>query len=285
VTGWDTILMVDWSGGNDRGPRPKADAIWIGAETPDGPENPVYCRNRQLAEAWLTDRFEAERAAGRRVLAGFDFPFGYPAGFSEAITGTEDALALWDWLEARIEDAPNANNRFEIAGQINSSLPGVGPFWGNGLKRDVDHLPRKGRVRTPNPFPERRVCEQRAKGAFTCWQLSGAGAVGSQVLMGLPVLARLRRRFAGQVAIWPFEPLDRPIAMVEIWPSLIAPAVAAASPLHPVKDAVQVMVMARALARLGPALAPLLEVPDTGAEGWILGLGHEAALTQVATWP
>lgn len=283
MTGWDTILMVDWSGGNDRGPRPKADAIWIGAVGSDGPEAPVYCRNRQVAEAWLADRITRERAQGRRVLAGFDFPFGYPEGFARAVTGREDALAVWDWLEARIEDAPKTNNRFEIAGRMNALFDGIGPFWGNGRpKVDVPHLPRKGRTRTPNPFPERRACELRAKGTFTCWQLAGAGAVGSQVLMGLPMLARLRRRFAGQVAAWPFQPLDRPVALVEIWPSLIAPVVTAQAHLHPIKDAVQVMVMARALDRLGPALAPLLDVTGTGAEGWILGLDHETTLAEAA---
>ena len=27
---FDTVLIVDWSGGNDRGTRPKKDAIWTG---------------------------------------------------------------------------------------------------------------------------------------------------------------------------------------------------------------------------------------------------------------
>jgi len=76
---------------------------------------------------------------------------------------------------------------------------GVGPFWGNPFPNvDFEHLPRKGLARTNTQFPEKRAVERRAKGSFACWQLSGAGAVGSQVLMGLPVLARLRRRFAGK---------------------------------------------------------------------------------------
>ena len=44
---------------------------------------------------WLADLLAAERAAGRRVLAGFDFPFGYPRGFAAALTGRAEALALW----------------------------------------------------------------------------------------------------------------------------------------------------------------------------------------------
>ena len=42
------------------------------------------------ALAWLADHLADERAAGRRVLAGFDFPFGYPRGFAAALTGQLD---------------------------------------------------------------------------------------------------------------------------------------------------------------------------------------------------
>ena len=78
-----TVVMVDWSGGNDRGAAPKSDAIWACIAGQD----PIYFRNRQLVEVWLHDLFDTERSAGRRVLAGFDFPFGYPAGFAKAVTG------------------------------------------------------------------------------------------------------------------------------------------------------------------------------------------------------
>ncbi|HAW46202.1 MAG TPA: molybdopterin molybdenumtransferase MoeA, partial [Roseovarius sp.] len=84
-------------------------------------------------------------------------------------------------------------------------------------------LPRKD-TREGHGMVERRAAEARAKGAFTCWQMGGAGAVGGQVLTGLPVLNRLRRRFYGQVSVWPFEVLDKPVALVEVWPGLINPA-------------------------------------------------------------
>ena len=45
----------------------------------------------------------------------------------------------------------------------------------------------------------RHAVEHLAPGAFTCWQMGGAGAVGGQVMTGLAVLQRLRRRFAGQL--------------------------------------------------------------------------------------
>ena len=267
--------MVDWSGGNQGRKVPQADAIWICTE--DG--SPEYMRHRGLAEAWLDDWIEGRLSAGQRALVGFDFPFGYPEGFARAVTGSDDPFALWDWFTLRIEDAPTSNNRFDVAASINHLVgAGRGPFWGNALKRDIAGLARNKRGYA-NPFPEKRMCEHQASGAFTCWQLAGAGAVGSQVLMGLPVLNRLRKRFAGKIAIWPFEPLDAPIAFVEIWPGLINDVVGR----HVgIRDAVQVRLMAQGLAALDPdRLREMLDV-DAPEEGWILGLGFEDALKAAA---
>ena len=279
---FDTVIVVDWSGGNDRGATPKADAIWACVVRGGVTETPVYLRNRQVAEAWIADTLQIERAAGRRVMVGFDFPFGYPRGFARAVAGTDDPLALWDWLAERIEDAPKANNRFDVAGAINVVLGGNGPFWGNGLKREIDGLPRT-KAGYENPFAQRRQAEERAKGAFSVWQLSGAGSVGSQALMGLPVLARLRRRFGDHLAVWPFQPLDAGIALVEVWPSLIAPEIAARVQPDEIKDAAQVRVLAQALsAPSADQLATMLADGDS-EEGWIFGLGHEDALRGALT--
>lgn len=267
----ESFVMVDWSGGNDRGPTPKADAIWVCAARDGVSEAPIYLRNRALAERWLTERITAERAAGRTLWIGFDFPFGYPAGFAAALTGRADPLALWDWFEARVEDVPRGNNRFDLCAGINALWPAPGPFWGNGLKRDIAGLPRlKPDIRATG-LAERRVVETRARGAFSVWQLSGAGAVGSQVVMGLPVLARLRRRFAGQVAVWPFEAMDRPVRLLEIWPSLFP----GKPPVGMIKDAWQVQEVARRLSGMGgDALRRMLNV-TAPEEGWILGVTQE----------
>jgi molybdopterin molybdotransferase len=279
---FDTFLMVDWSGGNDRGPTPKKDAIWICVARGGIADEPVYMRNRQVAEDWILAFLKTEQAAGRRVLAGFDFAFGYPTGFGRSLTGSDDPFAVWQWITDRIEDSPSANNRFDLAGQINARFDGVGPFWGNGLKRDIAHLPRKGLARRDHNMPEKRRAEQAAKGAFTVWQLSGAGAVGSQVLMGLPMLTRLRKAILPDVAVWPFERLDKPVAFVEIWPSLIAKAVAATQPAGRIKDAHQVLLLAQTLSALSPnELDDMLDIAPT-PEGSILGLGLETLLSQTA---
>ena len=284
MTPFDTVAIVDWSGGNDTGPRPRRDAIWLGITRQGQDQPPVYLRNRTEAETALATLIDTEGSAGRRLLIGFDFPFAYPSGFAQALTGGADPLAVWDWLEARITDTPRANNRFDVAGAINRALgQGRGPFWGNARPRhDIAGLPRT-KAGYANPFPDRRAVEHAARGSFTCWQLAGAGAVGSQVLMGLPVLARLRRRFAGQIAVWPFEPLETPVAFVEIWPSLIDGAVKRAEARGGIRDAHQVRLLARALSRLpAPALRAMLHV-DAPEEGWIMGLGHEDKLEQAAT--
>lgn len=285
MTGFTRFAMLDWSGGNDTGPRPRKDAIWLAEAEAGHPTQAWYLRNRHLAEDALAARIDSALSDGARLLIGVDFPFGYPQGFARALTGKDDPLAVWRWLEDRIEDRPKQNNRWSVAGEINRTLGGgKGPFWGNGAKADMPGLPRT-KQGYANPFPDRRACEAQAKGSFTCWQLAGAGAVGSQVLMGLPVLERLRRRFPEQIAVWPFEPLDRPVALVEIWPSLINPAVKAktdALGAQAIKDEWQVRLMAEALAALpAPDLWQMLDV-TAPEEGWIFGLGHEPALLEAA---
>lgn len=270
--GFDTIVTVDWSGGNAKSAKPCADAIWVSIARQGRQYAPLYFRSRQDVEPWLCALMEEELTAGRRVFMGFDFAFGYPHNTAERITGTANPLDLWDWFAERIEDSPKQNNRFDVAGSVNARFEGVGPYWGNGLKRDIAHLPRKGRDRTATGFPEKRAVETIARGAFSVWQLSGAGAVGSQVLMGLPVLSRLRNQFAGQVAVWPFEPLDRPIALVEVWPSLFAQNIKSRLHEHRIKDAVQMHVLTEIIAAMPPdALARTLSVPVTH-EGWIFGV-------------
>ncbi|MEN8895678.1 MAG: gephyrin-like molybdotransferase Glp [Yoonia sp.] len=266
---YDTFVMVDWSGGNDRGATPTKDAIWACIAGQD----PIYFRNRQLVETWLADLFGSELAAGRRVLAGFDFPFGYPAGFAKTVTGSDDPLALWAWFNDNITDTEKSNNRFDIAAQLNALSDGIGPFWANGLQRDIPLLPRKGNDRTATPFTERRAVEGRAKGSFTCWQMAGAGAVGSQVMMGMPVLHRLRETFAPDVAVWPFEAGTAAITLVEIWPTLFA----GAAPMGMIKDAHQVQQTANILAAMDPQdLAKLMDV-TAPEEGWILGVPQPKA--------
>ncbi|WP_240611102.1 molybdopterin guanine dinucleotide synthesis [Oceaniglobus ichthyenteri] len=282
---FDTIAIVDWSGGNDTGARARKDAIWacaVGA----GACAPTYLRNRDAAFDWLFALGTATVSNGQRALIGFDFPFGYPAGFAGRL-GVSGPLDLWDFLARNLEDTPRRNSRFALAGALNRRFPGVGPFWFNGGKADVPDLPRKGLARHDHGMAERRLAETRAKGTFTCWQMGGAGSVGSQAMTGMAHLARLRAALKDRVRVWPFEPLNREVALVEIWPSLIDDAVRNAQRPDEPRDAAQVRVLAATLWEMqlaGDLTAALNDVPEIARreEGWILGLGHQTTLSKGA---
>jgi molybdopterin molybdotransferase len=276
---FDKVIMVDWSGGNDRGASPKKDAIWACIGTAGIAEEPIYLRNRQLAEAWLIETLETLQTAGHRVLVGFDLCFAYPTGFATKLVGSEDTLALWDWFEARVQDDPKFNNRFDLAGEINALFPGTGPFWFNGLSRDIADLPRKGLDRTTDHgLADKRAADIAIPGSFSPWQLAGAGAVGGQVIMGLPVLSRLRKRFGKALSVWPFQAPDTQIVLVETYFSML-PDLVADDP-HPVKDAAQVALYARAFSALPPASMETLMDVDATSEGWVLGARQAEMLRQ-----
>ncbi|MCC1494187.1 gephyrin-like molybdotransferase Glp [Cognatishimia sp. F0-27] len=282
---FDTILMVDWSATSGKAPaRPSKDAIWIGITRDGRDEDPVYHRTRTDAERWLGQVLAEERSAGRRVLAGFDFPFGYPQGVARQITGTDDPLALWDWIEARIEDGPDGkNNRYAVAETMNARFDGPGPFWGKPNETGWPGLPyRKAGIRY-DTVPERRACDLAARASSSCFQLAFPPTVGGQILMGLPMLNRLRRMDG--VSVWPFEPWSAaPVVLAEIWPGLIEAAVKGTT--DEIRDRAQVRLLARALAALPDAeLADMLDAPPREAareEAWILGAGQAERLSELA---
>src|SRR5690349_9105676 len=93
---FDAYVFVDWSGRDAPSPtRPSADAIWI-AEHDAGDAIPreTYCTTRQSATAHVFTALAGHVAAGRRVLVGFDFPYGYPAGLAAAL-GLPDSGPPW----------------------------------------------------------------------------------------------------------------------------------------------------------------------------------------------
>jgi molybdopterin molybdotransferase len=291
---FDSVVILDWSA--SARPRLGNDSIWL-ALAEDDAVTTENIATRHAAAQRLEQLIENAIQRGERLLIGVDFALGYPEGFAARLTGEARALAVWNWLESRVVDKPdNTNNNKAVAAEINALFPGDGPFWGNG---EAQH--HQGLSRTRLPLPEGLApLRQTDTAAITgtarpksVWQLSGAGVVGAQVLVGLPVLARLRRRFAPALAVWPLE--DCALAQVvvaEVYPSMLHLEVAAAMTDagpdkgdEPVaKDAHQVRLLATAFKRLAQAdaLAPLFVVPvaekTAREEGWILGAGHQMAL-------
>ncbi|HKO07195.1 MAG TPA: hypothetical protein VJ487_05725 [Alphaproteobacteria bacterium] len=277
--------MVDWSAASRPGPpRETKDQIWLAWGTALRRFPPRYCRTREEAFETL-----AELLAGRRgpALVGFDFPNAYPAG-SGLGGGRETAQRL----AALVEDAPdNRNNRFEVARRLNRELGKLpGPFWMCPAKA-ADHALTVVRPSFEGRgFCEYRLVERRlrARGKYphSVWKLGGAGSVGSQALMGLPVVHRLLNlpSLAPNSRIWPFETgwdaaLDG-IVHAEIWPSLFR----CDDQPYTIKDARQVAAVRDALlaADRDGCLRALFARPGglserendmcLAEEGWILGV-------------
>lgn len=285
---FDTVVIVDWSAGQRSPKRPSKDAIWIGVSRFEQDEEPRYFRTRIEAETWITGFIQEERDAARRVLIGFDFPFGYPLGVAKAITGSGDPLSLWHWLEDRIRDDDlGRNNRFAVAEEMNRCFFGPGPFWGKPNETDWPDVPFRKAGIAYDQVAERRTSDRLAKAASSCFQLAFPPTVGSQVLMGLPMLARLRRK-AG-VAVWPFDEWSgAQTVLAEIWPGLIEEAVKSTTldgDQTIIRDREQVRLLARAISRLPPQdLQNLMQdLPaEASEEAWILGIGHAKRLSKLA---
>ncbi|WP_035872816.1 precorrin-8X methylmutase [Cucumibacter marinus] len=286
---FDAYVAVDWSAANT--PKRGKDSIWIAARERSGQtaiSNPATRHEAMIEIRALLRRL---RAARQRVLIGFDFAFGWPEGGAEAVLGAPGWQAVWHTLGERIEDSEtNASNRFEVAAWFNrEAADGTPRFWGHPHQHSYDDLTATSVTRDGDPVPAARLAEQRCR-AKPVWQLTGAGAVGSQAMTGIARLETLRRDpdFAGDLAIWPFETrfaeaLDASIVIAEIYPSLLKPEIGAGE----VPDKVQVEAYADWLADIDGAgeMKRLLGAPDDlseseretvlAEEGWILGVGHD----------
>lgn len=283
---FDRLVIVDWSAA--AAPKRGADSIWI-CELDARTDTEVTWNppTRWEARDLLAD---AVRRPGR-TLVGVDFPLGYPEGFAAAVgLGGPPWSAVWQHLgDTVVDDARNRNNRWEVAREWNRRL-GAPHFWGAPPATANEWLTVR-KPRTAQALPFHRECERRLRTnglrPFTVWQLLGAGSVGSQTLTGIPVMHQLRHHpeLEHRVRVWPFETGLTPapcaaihdaVVLAEVWPS----AIGFDHVDHPVKDARQVLALARHLAEhdragtLGAMFAP--KVDDAAAvvseEGWVLGL-------------
>jgi precorrin-8X/cobalt-precorrin-8 methylmutase len=290
---FESYLMVDWSAAAV--PRQGRDSIWLchlrraGDRLRARLENPS---TRLEARGRILVLLMAELAKGRSVLAGFDFPFGYPAGFAARLEdGAGDWRTVWRlFSKSLVEGEGNANNRFAVAASLNERLcRNPAPFWGCPATREGEFLrARHHRLHEAIGLAEKRLADACAKGPQPVWKLYGNGSAGGQALTGIPVVHWLRERLGAAAAVWPFETglrlLHRGrggrVIFAEIYPSLV--------PAQPrrgeVKDAAQVRAIARHFAELDDAgcLAPLFAGnPGLASEerrriereeSWILGV-------------
>ena len=287
---FDRVIVADWSAANlPTSLTNRANAVWIGCHDAEGGAE-WHHRTRASAEAQLVTLIDTARAAGQRVLIGFDFAMGYPAGFAKRLTGEARAEAVWRWLAEAIIDVENRNNRFEVATRINAAFPeGPGPFWSHPTGQSWPGLPfrRTGIDYAALGLSETRAAEAAVPRAKSPWMLFNPGSVGSQSLLGLPMIHRLSQ--LPDVAVWPFTAPDAPVTLAEVYPSLIAgPVAILANSEGLTADQAQVRLLSKALYRLAcrDRLAPLFDAPpEANEEGWILGAHHAPLLAEALTWP
>jgi len=191
---FDGYLIVDWSANST--PKRGKDSIWWCHLTWDDDSLVINGNNpstRYLAFKQIREILHSYVLSGKRLLVGFDFAYAYPQGFAKRLSGSVDASWWNTWQklsELIVDDTYNLNNRFSVAAGLNQMLTATtGPFWGCPESQCNDHL-SKHKPKN-NPFAEFRIAE-RICGAQSVWKLAYPGAVGSQVLMGIPYLHQLR---------------------------------------------------------------------------------------------
>ena len=219
---FDAYLVVDWSA--ESRPKSGPDSIWFCFKHPGGEivENP-----RTRVAAYKRIRNLLLQHSKQRILVGMDFPYGYPVGLTQRL-GVSNWSGIWQEWHSRIsDDDNNSNNRFRVAADLNRLISGTaGPFWGCHPPSVSNDFLTTGKTSLAG-LPEYRLCEP--KKAKSAWQLIGAGCVGSQSLMGIPYLYKLRfdEQLEIDSCVWPFEtgmntPADdRRIVHAEIYPSVI----------------------------------------------------------------
>lgn len=297
---FDAYIIADWTAAE--GKKLGDQSVWIGVAKRDVRFR-LYTETHNVAtraegEKLLATLLADHRKRGDRVLVGFDFNFGYPAGTAERLklSGTP-WQAMWKFIASNVVDKPdNTNNRYQVAAKINRLMTDQAwPMWGAPAKQAQRWLTTtKPPAGAGADIPEFRATETAVrKGKLqpkSVWQMHGAGAVGGQTLVGIPAVRRLLESLGPSGAVWPFgtgwraleaadiEPLSA--LVVEVWPSLFD---GKPNPGE-FKDQAQVRATAEALARMDEAgdLSKAF-APPKGAdealiarveqeEGWILGV-------------
>ncbi len=234
-------------------PRTGRDSIWICRRCGDD-ETLVNPTTRHAAKALIAEWLAAASATDERVLVGFDFPLGYPAGFAARLgLSGPPWRAVWDEIAGLIaDDERNRNNRFDVADALNRRVSGGGfPFWGCPAAPVRTYLAGKHHRRHDSEgLAERRLVDLYIPSAQPCWKLLGVGSVGGQALTGIPIARALRDdpRWRRETKVWPFETglcarFEARIVIAEIYPSLWAVSPTPAEP----KDRAQVRTVARFL--------------------------------------
>ena len=184
-----SAIAIDWSGAKQ--PRGK---LWL-AQADQGQ---VHELRSLSSREDAVDRLVEILLSDPTAVGGLDFSFSFPGWFLRDL-GLTTALGFWTQVERDGER------------WLRDCDP---PFWGRpGKKKPLleSHFRRA----------EEQVAAVGGIRPKSCFQIGGAGAVGTGSIRGIPLLTRIRD--AG-VSIWPFDPPTLPL-VVEIYPRMLTGAV------------------------------------------------------------
>jgi precorrin-8X/cobalt-precorrin-8 methylmutase len=251
--------MVDWSGGNSRRAN-QANCIWIAhGHSQDLEPIGVSPRSRTEAETLIMQLLQPfAQGDNGRVLVCFDFPYGYPRHLGLCLPPVDPPepdlpwRRVWEYLAQHIHDdlntppggqPSNVSNRFDVAAALNQMLAPPeqpGPFWCAHPPGAYPNVPQNQPV-FPFASVEGHIIQalrHTDNQVHSDWpfRLFGNGSVGSQMLVGVPRVRKLRYSPAlGAASVaWPFETGWAPpvgdwlapgkrILYAEIYPSVAQP--------------------------------------------------------------
>jgi hypothetical protein len=283
MKGFDEFWAIDWSGARAR---PRGIAV---ARLAAGSSSPALSWP-DGGGAWTRAGVVAALAeavlGGRRVLAGFDFAFGFPQAALTplGLSARAGLPELWEAVDRTCATAPDLHG-----GPFVEAAP-AGMFWRSGRRPDGWTAGLR--------LTDTRCAAVGGVRPESVMKLIGPKQVGLAALSGMRSLAALRRRCGATLSIWPATPPVAGSVAVEIFPTLYRRR--ATGRLDKIRDAAE---LARALAHWG-CEAPTLDraptddetdalvsvagmraaarlpgafaVPDdprVACEGWIFGLG------------
>ncbi len=289
---FDAYVIVRWSAASKAAAG--ADSVLIGLVRRDVRFRNTYSSHsaatRAEGEQKLNAVLQDLAKRGEKVLLGLDFPLGFPRGLAAGLKlAGEPWQAVWNQLDRMVKDkADNTNNRFGVGAEINRRVTGGPfPFWGCPPRDALTTLqPKRTREHEAGDLPELRLTDTRVKGAPSIWKLYYNGSIGGQAILGVPMVRRLKAKYADQLKVWPFETgFGSPdLSGVRIVAAEVFTGGAEAKPAAgESKDQTEIRAYAEQIAKLddGGKLDPLFAAPKGVAaaeaeiarseEGWILG--------------
>jgi hypothetical protein len=284
MSGFDEIWAVDWSGARAR---PRGIAV---AKLADGSSCPVLSspdRGGAWTRAGVVAALSEAIRGGRRVLAGFDFAFGFPQAVLSplGLSGRAGLPELWEAVDRICATAPDLHG-----GPFVEAAP-HGLFWRSGRQPDGWSAALR--------LTDTRCATIGGVRPESVMKLIGPKQVGLAALSGMRSLAALRQSCGPDLSIWPVSPPGAGSVAVEIFPTLyrrratgrldkirdMAGLVRALAHWGceaprldrvPTDDETDALISAagmRAAAGLPGAFA-LPDDPRVAREGWIFGLGE-----------